>query len=291
MLKTAQLTTQENINLVDEIGVVAPLATPLMTLLMGKGAKDAGAKIHTWREKSLNFDDATVAEGAEAGTGVNSVRKEHNNVTEIFLKATAVSGTAQATEETGNLFAEEVADRLAEIKVSIEKKLINGEKADGSSDGLRKMAGILSYIDEDNKVEADAVTEKSIRGLARTLFEAGNENAEIYVLVSPDMKEEIDELYKGQYNYTHKTNDFGLVVSTINTNYGVLNFVVDRYVPADTAVAFDLGMVSVAFLRQPQYEALAKTGDSIKGQVVAEATLEVLSPKAVAQLTVKGTEE
>ena len=52
MLDSTKLTNQENIHLTDEIAVVSPLATPLMTLLMSKGQYvDGQGKIHTWREK------------------------------------------------------------------------------------------------------------------------------------------------------------------------------------------------------------------------------------------------
>lgn len=291
MLDTNKLTSQENIHLTDEIAVVAQKATPFMTLLMGKGkVKSTSAKIHTWREKSLDFGDITVAEGVEATNFVNGVRAELNNILEIFLKSTAVSGTAQASGATGDLFAQEIQDRLGEVKVAIEKRLINGAKDDASTSGIRKMDGLLNFVDAGNKFESegvDALTEKDVRGLARKLFDAGNENAEIYVLVSPDSKEMIDELYKDQYNYNHVETNFGIVVSSINTNYGQLNFVVDKFMPDNKLVAFDINAVSVAFLRQPQFEQLAKTGDSIKGQIVAEATLEVSSRKAVAELTIK----
>lgn len=291
MLDINKLTSQENIHLTDEIAVVAPKATPFMTLLMGKGkVKSTSAKIHTWREKSLDFSDVTVGEGVEATNFVNGVRAELNNILEIFLKSTSVSGTAQASGATGDLFAQEINDRLAEVKVAIEKRLINGVKDDASTSGVRKMAGLLSFVDAGNSFDSEgvkAITEKDVRGLARKLFDAGNENAEIYVLVSADSKEMIDELYKGQYGYTHKEDNFGLVLSSINTNYGTLNFVVDRYMADDKLVAFDINAVSIAFLRQPAFEQLAKTGDNIKGQVVAEATLEVSSRKSVAQLNIK----
>ncbi|CKG65868.1 Uncharacterised protein [Streptococcus pneumoniae] len=57
--------------------------------------------------------------------------------------------------------------------------------------------------------------------------------------------------------------------------------------PADKIVAFDVNALKVAFLRQPQFQALGKTGDNDKGQVVAEATLEVGSKKAVAVYNLK----
>lgn len=287
MLDTTKLTTQENIFLTEEITVVAPLATPLTTLLLGKGkVKDGSAKIHTWREKSLDFSDATVKEGADAETFVNSTRAELNNIMEIFSRATAVSGTAQATGSTKDLFSQEIEDRLSEVKVAIEKKLINGVKNDGVNGKARTMAGLETFAGKtlDAVAKLDALTEKDVRGMARELFLAGNENAEMYVLVSPLVKEKIDELYKENYNYNHVTNDFGIVVSTINTNYGVMNFIVDRYADDKKMIAFDLNVLSISYLRQPQFEELGKTGDSLKGLVTAEATLEVGSRKAVVVL-------
>ncbi|MCJ7986961.1 DUF5309 domain-containing protein [Priestia sp. OVL9] len=291
MLDTNKLTNLENIHLTDEIAVIAPMSTPFMTLLMSKGQYvDTQGKIHTWREKTLDFSDVTVAEGSEATNFVNGVRAELNNVLEIFLKSTQVSGTAQATGKVGDLFAQEINDRLAEVKVSIEKRLITGQKDDGSGSGIRKMDGILKFAHANNTLTgatSGQITEEEIKGLVRKLWEQGVENGEFYALVNADIKEKIDALYKESYQYQHVTNDFGLVVSSITTNYGKINFVLDRHVPADKIVAFDLNSVSIAFLRQPKFEALGQTGDSIKGQVVAECTLEVASKKAVAVYTLK----
>ncbi|MED4619394.1 DUF5309 family protein [Priestia megaterium] len=291
MLDTNKLTNLENIHLTDEIAVIAPMSTPFMTLLMSKGQYvGTSGKIHTWREKTLDFTDVTVAEGSEATNFVNGVRAELNNVLEIFLKSTQVSGTAQATGKVGDLFASEINDRLTEVKVSIEKRLINGIKDDGSVSGIRKMDGLLKFVHTSNTVAgatSQQITEAEIKSLVRKLWEQGIENGEFYALVNADIKEKIDALYKDSYHYQHETNDFGLVVSSITTNYGKINFVLDRHMPADKIVAFDLNAVNIAFLRQPQFEALGKTGDSIKGQVVAEATLEVSSKKAVAVYTLK----
>jgi len=286
MLDTTKLTTQENISLAKEIGIVAPIDTPLATLLIGNGrVKQSTAKIHTWREKALDFtEDVSVAEGAEATNFAEGTRSELNNVMEIFMKSAKVSGTAQATGEVGDLFSSEINDRLAELKVNIEKRLINGTKDNGEVSGIRKMGGIAEYVHADNQVSGE-VTEANVKALARKLWEQGSGASEVYVLVNADIKEQIDEIYKDRYNYVAKTNEFGLVVQTIDTNYGRLNFVLDRHVPADKMFAFDLNALSVAYLRQPEFELLGKTGDSVAGQVVSEATLEVLSPKAVAEFT------
>lgn len=292
MMDSTKLTTQENISLAKEIALVAPIDTPFATLLLANGKqKTSTAKIHTWREKSLNLtDDVTVAEGADATNFAEGVRTEMNNVMEIFMKSAKVSGTAQASGAVGDLFSDEINDRLAELKVNIEKRIISGKKNDGSVGGIRNMDGILEFVHADNKIVGKTVgkiVEAEVKQLARKLWEHGVGAGEIYALVNADLKEQIDEIYKDRYNYQAMTNEFGLVVQTIDTNYGRLNFVLDRHMPTDKIVAFDLNAVSIAFLRQPSFELLGKTGDAVAGQVVAEATLEVSSKKAVAEFTLK----
>ncbi|GGA11911.1 hypothetical protein GCM10008018_66230 [Paenibacillus marchantiophytorum] len=291
-MNTTNLTTQENISLVKEIAMVAPIDTPLTTLLLANGKeKPSTAKIHVWREKTLNLtDDVSVAEGSDATNFANGVRAEMNNVMEIFMKSAKVSGTAQASGAVGDLFSGEINDRLAELKVNIEKRLIGGVKDDGSLSGIRKMDGILKFVDASNKIVGatkGVITEVEVKQLARKLWEQGAGTGKIYALVNADIKEQIDELYKDRYNYQAKTNEFGLVVQTIDTNYGRLNFVLDRHMPIDKIIAFDLNALSIAWLRQPVFELLGKTGDSTQGQVLAEATLEVLSKKAVVEYTIK----
>lgn len=288
MLDTNKLTTQENINLSDTIGLVAPKATPLFSLLLAQGRTvKAGAKYHVWREKSLDNSDATSKEGATPNF-VQSGRAELSAVTQIFLKGTEVSGTAQATEigaSQSDLLLSEINDRQIELAIAIEKALLNGSKNNGSNGEARKMDGLVNWIHADNVVEADAViSEKDIRSLAKALFEAGNEEGSFYAFVNADMKEAIDEIFADKYSYVHKTNEFGIVVDEVVTSFGTINVVLDRFAPANKIVAVNVEALKLAMLREPQYEELAKTGDSIKGQVVGELTLEVASKKAVAVL-------
>lgn len=77
------------------------------------------------------------------------------------------------------------------------------------------------------------------------------------------------------YSYIHKT-----------TNFGVVNVVLSRYIPKENIVLFNDGYIDLVALRDSHFEPLAKTGDSVKGQVVVEYPLKVASPKAVAILKV-----
>jgi uncharacterized protein YcgL (UPF0745 family) len=292
MFKTSNLTNTESISLSKEIAKVSPADTPLMTMLLAKGQTErANGKIHTWREKTLDTtEDITVPEGNENISFYETGRSELNNVLEIFQKGASVSGTMDAinVKGQGKVFAEEINDRLIEMKVRIENALVNGVRDDGSSSGIRKMDGILQFVDPANKVTgetANVITESEVKELAKRLWQQGVPSSEFYVLTNADLKEQIDELYKNSYRYVAQQNAFGLIVDTVRTNYGNLNFVLSRHVPADKLVAFDINYLALAFLRQPQFQALAKTGDSIKGMVLAELTLKAASKKAIAEYT------
>ena len=285
MFKSTNFTNAELVNLSKEIAVVGVQATPLTSLLLAKGkVEKATSTIYTWREKTLSHDeDITVTEGSETTSFVESGRRELNNVLEIFKKGVSVSGTAIAMQS--NQFASEVNDRLLELKVNMEKKLINGIKDDGSSTGKRQMAGLIAFADASNAVTGN-MSEALVKEAMRKLWAQDLAEGNYYALVNADVKEAIDNIYADRYSYQHKTNDFGLVVDSIETNYGTLNLILSKHVPADKMIVFNDAYLNLVYLREPAFEPLAKTGDSVKGQVIAEATLKVASPKAVAVVTV-----
>jgi hypothetical protein len=290
MFTTGKLTNSESISLSKEISLVGVQDTPLMSLLLTKGRTEkANGKIHTWRERTLDSTaDISQVEGSETTVFQESGRAELNNVCEIFKKAASVSGTVQAISVPGqpNVFAAEVNDRLIELKVNMEKALTTGTRNDGSaSPYIRRMDGLDKFVDPANVVSgatAGVITEDEIKQTVRKLWEQGLPTGEYFALVNADIKEQIDEMYKGSYRYIAQENVFGLTVDKLRTNYGDVNFILSRHVPENKLIVFDVNYLDIAFLRQPMFEMLAKTGDAIKGHVIAEATLKVASKKAVA---------
>ncbi|WP_223553417.1 SU10 major capsid protein [Lysinibacillus sphaericus] len=283
MFNSQSFTESERISLANEIAVIGVQATPFTSLLMAKGnIEKALSTVYTWREKSLsNDEDISAVEGADTTVFYESARAELSNILEIFKKGVQVSGTAEAMQSTQ--FSAEVADRLLELKVNMEKKFINGLKADGSKAPFkRQLSGLIEMADATNAVTAP-IDEKAIKQIMRNLWGQNLAEGQVYAFVNADIKEEA--IYKGNYSYNHVTTSFGLLVDEINTNYGSVKFVLSKHVPADKVVFFNDAYVDLAYLREPHFEPLAKTGDSVKGQVVAEATLKVGSKKAVAVLT------
>lgn len=290
MIKTDNFTQNENIDLTKEISLIHPMDTPLTTLILGAGQYDkATSKIVTWRERELNADtDMTVEEGSETTEFQNSVRKEMNNVCSIFKRAVSVSGSAMASDVVGikDMLGEELEDRLIEMKISMEKAFLNSVKDDGSASGIRKMQGLQNFTTTENKI-TDTFTEDALKATVRKLWDAGLGTGEYVALVNADLKEKIDALYKDKYYYQAQNDKFGIVANTIQTNYGNIHLILDRHMDADKILIFDPSFVRIAFLRTPQFEMLAKTGDSVKAQVIAEPTIKVMNEKAVAMFTEK----
>jgi hypothetical protein len=288
MFKSTNFTNAEQISLSKEIALIGVQATPFTSMLMAKGnIEKALSTVYTWREKTIdNAEDLSAVEGEDTTVFYESAKAELSNVLEIFKKGASISGTALAMKS--NQFASEVNDRLLELKINMEKKFINGLKADGSvAPFKRQMSGLIELADPTNDVAVTgAVTEDKVKEVMRNLWNQDLAEGSYYALVGADIKEQIDAIYKDRYSYQHKTTSFGLLVDEIATNYGNVQFVLSKHVPADKMVVFNDAYVDLVHLRQPHFEPLAKTGDSVKGQVVAESTLKAGSKKAIAVVTV-----
>lgn len=287
LFKHDNFTQTEQISLAQEIAKIGVEETPFTSMLMAKGnIEKALSTVYTWREKTLNtLDDTSAAEGSDDITFYESARRELNNVLQIFKVGVSISGTVSAMK--ASQLSEEVADRLLELKINMEKKFLLSTKDDGSTSGIRKMAGLLEQADSNNDVAVTgAITEADIKQAMRNLWNQKLGAGQVYAFVNADLKDQIDSLYEDKYNYNHVETNFGMLVNSINTNYGRVNIVLSAHIPADKVVFFKDSYVDLAYLRQPSVEALAKTGDSQKAQIVAEATLKVASPKAVSIVTV-----
>ncbi|MEK5232043.1 DUF5309 family protein [Lysinibacillus sp. FSL K6-0232] len=278
-------TATESISLSQELALLGVQDTPLSSLLLSKGVEKAMSTVYTWKEKTLATDGETDAvEGADTVTFQQSSTRELSNCLQIFKRAVSVSGTAEAMQSTK--FNEEIADRLLELKIKLESILINGLKKDGSKTPfIRQMSGLIEFADNGN-AKSNTDVEALIKDGMRQLWNNKLTGGTYYAFVNADVKDKIDGIYKDKYSYQHQTTNFGLMVETINTNYGVVNVVLSRDIPADKIVLFNDAYVNMAALREAHFEALAKTGDNTKGHVVGEYTLKVGSPKAVAVLTV-----
>ena len=72
------------------------------------------------------------------------------------------------------------------------------------------------------------------------------------------------------------------LVSVYESDFGVCNIVLSRYVPSDALLLLDSSRIAVMPLtgRSFQYRPLASTGDAVSGQIVGEYTMEMRNENA-----------
>lgn len=293
MVKRADFLDNEVVDLKEEIALVSPTDTPLTTLLMGSGkvvpAKDITV---TWRERKLNDERGTLkVEGAEAGDVIKSSREMLSNVCQIIEKVTQVSGTANALNPLGigSSFQAEVADRLIETKRDLEWYFLNGTKALESGVTPRQMNGLVNLVNAENVKDATAgLTEALMLDAMQGMWEHGSQG-EYYTFVNAAVKRSINELLKTTDNvrisHTEGLNQtMGITVQRIESDFGILNLVLDRHMDINTMLIVDLDQVEIAELRGTFFEPLPKAGDYFKGHILNESTIKLLNSYAGAKL-------
>ena len=291
MVKRKDFLANEVMDLRDEIALVSPTDTPLTTLLMGRGAVVPAKDITvTWRERKLNEDRGTlILEGAEAGTPIKSSR---GNICQIIEKVTQVSGTAQALNPAGigNSFDAEIADRLLETKRDLEWYFLNGTKAEEADSTPRQMNGLINLVNTGNVIDGTAgLTEDLLLDALQKMWDHGAQG-EYFTFVNASVKRLINRLAKAGDNIRFVKGDegvgkmFGVTYNRFESDFGILNMVLDRHTAANTLFAVDLEQVEIAELRGTFYEDLPKAGDYQKGHIINESTIKLLNSYAGAKI-------
>lgn len=291
MVKRKDFLENEVVDLADEIKLVSPTDTPLTTLIMGRGAIVPAKDITvTWREKKLNEDRGTLKlEGAEAGTPIKSTRGSLDNVCQIIEKVTQVSGTAEALNPKGigSSFQSEVSDRLIEVKRDLEWYFLNGAKTLESDSTPRQMNGLVNLVNSANvqDITDKDLDEEILLNALQAMWDHGAQG-EYYTFVNATVKRLINKLAKAGDNIRFVKGDegigksFGVTYNRFESDFGVLNMVLDRHMEASTLLALDLEQVEIAELRGTFYEDLPKSGDYFKGHILNESTIKLLNSYA-----------
>ena len=74
-------------------------------------------------------------------------------------------------------------------------------------------------------------------------------------------------------------------IERVMTQYGELELVMDRWCPEDTAYVLQSDKVGFYTLRPFASHELARSGDSLKGEVIGEVSLLVANDKAHGKIT------
>jgi hypothetical protein len=227
--------------------------------------------------------------------------------TNRIAKGTAVSGASSATDTiTSTSHGLSVGNKIVFTNTSTASNIVAGRtyyvvaapdantfKVGTSSGGSALTLGTATGL-AFTKPWATALTGDVINDLLQLAYDNGgiSEQHTATLLCNSVQKRAITKAYAsayGQYTETSRTVG-GVNMTTVTTDFGTLNVMLDRHMPQDTIAAVSLEQCSPAFLSVPNKghffeEPLAKTGAADNSQLYGEIGLEYGNEKTHAVMS------
>lgn len=214
-----------------------------------------------------------------------------NNICQIIKDPFAVSETEIAVDKAGpkDAYARELGYAMRRWKSKAEFALVRGSKASGSSGVARQMEGLYNYIVNNSglftaRTSGTSLSEQAFIDMLTASWNVTDEFIIDQVLTTGDLKNDIDNFTAGNTRRV-EAGDKRLVKSISVYEGGPgdnpVEFRAHKDIPANTLIGIRKELLAVAHLtgRTPKHVPNAVTGDSRKGHVVGELTLEVRSAR------------
>ncbi len=281
---------------------VTPEDTPFFTAISGlqQGGDSAGATEVEWQFFDLR--DAvqnTRIEGADAPAPNHRVRFAKSNVLEIHQESVDVSYTVlaaaarrsginvnQAGDQALNELTFQIMAQLKQVKRDIEYSMVRGAYVRPADNSVaRQTRGVLASIETNVIVKTGTTppspTRADIIDLLQLVWQNGgiSEQETATLMCNAAMKRWVTRLFITDAGYSEDDRNVGGVrLLTIETDFGKLNVMLNRYMPADTIAVVSLEECEPIYLDIPGkgvlfVEPLAKTGASEKAQIYGEIGL------------------
>ncbi len=279
-----------------EVMLVANVVGNMLTVVRGYGGTPNATLEDNLR---LIIIGNAALEGAEAPTARFTNRARRQNYSQIFTASVWVSGSMQAARAHG---VEDEADyqkqeRLRELIRDLENTIINGvapaSDQQGSSTVRRTMNGIVPSIatnrfapgegglPDGGGTSGTVLTEELLNAALQRIWEQSNGPIDTIVM-NGAQKRMLNEFLGSQRSFGPDDDSFRNLVNVYESDFGVCRVVLSRWAPADTVILLDSSRIQVMPLsgRSFHYKPLAATGDSVRGQLVGEYTLEFKNENA-----------
>ena len=267
------------------ISNISPVDTPLFTMAAKRKATNT---THSWIKETL---EAPTVGGEIDGADTSFSSYTYNpgdrvnNYTHIMKEIWGLAdGEAETSAADGKTMkAREIWRKTRQLSRKIELNLIQSTAAAGNGTSVaRTMMGLDEFLTTnvlDNSGTARDLTETVLLDGLQLVWEQGA-TPEI-VLCHAYTKRQISGFTSNTKNVNADAKKLVNVVDVYESPFGTVTIKIERYVPNTanntTLYAGQKDLIGVAFRRKPKNVDLAKTGDSTKGHVITELTLEVLN--------------
>lgn len=287
-------------DLSDVIYDVSPTETPFLSMIPKNSSESTK---HEWQTRALNAASGSnaVIEGDDATTDAGTSNTRLYNYTQISDKVARVTGTQEAVKKAGRRseMALQMADRMKELKKDVETVLLQDvARVAGDDSTARKSAGASTWIKTNVDKASDGTlatgdgSDAYTEGTARVLLESYVENALALAwsnggtpsmgILNAFQKRKFAS-FSGSSTKTSDgdkrkvTNNVEVYVDPLGTE---VRLVPCRQMQTDKIFFFDPEYVAFSTLRDFQTTELAKTGDSMRKQILVEYCLEMRNEKA-----------
>lgn len=262
----------------DVITNVAFKSTPLYS---GLASGTATNTLHEWLVDTFDASAHNAVVEASDAVVVDHVQPTRkNNVVQMFRKTVTVSDTEKAVDVYGqnDPYSYQLEKKMVEMARDIEKALVAGTRASGSSGVARQMDGALAQITTNAtaRTSGSSLSETEFNDIMAGVWNSGTDQYADEVYVGSYLKRVITGYTAGSTKQI-QSEDKRLTnsVDVYEGDFGVHKIFLHREIPTNTVMALDSKKWRVDYLngRRPQHVPLAKTGSATKGMIEGELTL------------------
>ena len=266
----------------DIITNISPDDTPLFSRI---GRTKATATTHEWLEDDLGEPRANKQpEGYTYTTEAVGPRTRLNNYTQIMHRGIHVTKTQEVVLKYGlkSETAYQMQKTLKELAFDCEKALIEQDtKIFGSMSEARQFGGLPYWIVTNNfTASGGKLTFDEINNALEQTWNVGGKPT--ILLVSPRSKRIISTFTAGHTKYMdgNKTRRLTQMISVLETDFGTLQCLVDRFMQPDTVYGLSPEYMKKAFLRPFNTADMPEIADLHQKYINGEWTLEMRAEKA-----------
>lgn len=257
-----------------------------ITVVRGYANTTAAAIV---KNAQIEFLFVEGEEGADARSARYKHRNKVENVSQIFDDSVEVSGTAQTVGQYGitDLYGYEKAKKELELALQLEKAVINGLYLDNGK--VRQMRGMRNFIQTNVTLAGGKdIDIKMLNDISQTVYEKGGfAGGGSYAFIVPaKQKRKISDLQNDKLRIVQAETSRGQVVDHIVNDFGQFPVIMNDNLKADELLFIDTNRVKIRPLgdRAFYHTLLGVTGDSTRGMIVGEYTLEFKQEKAHARI-------
>ena len=285
-------------NFAGQLYTATPAVTPFLSLIRGNAVKTDNFQFSTGVEYSHEAPSQPAIsenDSLNAPAAVSYVRSQNTNVTQIFHEKVSVtyakqssggrlSGVSSSLE--GNCAPNELdfqtARALEKIARDVEYTFINGVyQLAGNSSQANKTRGMLEAVGTVVDCNNAVLSQRLLDSAFKAAYDAGADFTDMVLVCSPAVKQDLSTIYASQagFNLPDSRNVGGVNLQTIETDFGPLRILLDRFMPAGVLLGADISCIRPVeqdvpdkgnFFREP----LSKTGAAEEYQIFGQIGLD-----------------